>query len=106
MKKNLVSEDDLLAALSKQYNLESRKIKASDILIHEEIPGMSKTTYYWLIKNYCRPIGISKQDDILSIAISNPDEDLGKAQELMNLIAPYKARFFLTQWGAPSQSSR
>ena len=102
MRKNIISEDDLLAALSKQYNLESRRIKAADILTPDQIPGLSKTTYQWLVKNHYRPIAISHHDKILSIAISNPEEDLEKAQQLMNLIAPYKVKFFLSQWGSPS----
>jgi hypothetical protein len=106
MRKNLISADDLLAVLSKQYNLEHRKVNHTDILTREQMQYFSDEAYNWLQKNYCRPIGISDHDKTLSIAIANPKEDLGKAQELMNLIAPYKVKFFLSQWGAPSVVSQ
>jgi len=100
VEKTLVSEEDIQIALSRLYNIESRHIDQKDILKREDLPIIKNEAYAWLIENYFRPIGYSKKQNLLSIAISNPEEDFAKLEKLNSMIYPLKAKFFLAQWGA------
>lgn len=103
IRKKLISVDDLLMVLSKLNNIESRVIKENDILKSTDISGLSHDHYQWLIDHNFRPIGFSEKEGILSLGITNPEEDLNLSKAIFEKITPLKAKFYLVQWGAPKQ---
>ncbi|MFO3360849.1 glycosyl transferase family protein [Legionella pneumophila serogroup 1] len=96
---NLISPNELLQVLSKQYNLEL--ISQSIILKTQDKSNLSipKNLAHWLMNHNATAVSIDGTKNILTVGIEDPTNEL-LIEKIINHIHPYKARFVLIDFSS------
>lgn len=84
-KKKFITEDELVSILAEQYHLPLVSSNEFNLLTNDEIPGLARRDYNWLLSHQCYPIRYDAIGQNLFVAITDPSNEWLLADVLHHL---------------------